>query len=164
MAHQTGLSKLEEARWQRLLRLRQLGVEPYGGRFDGTESAGRVTAGFDDDKTGQRARCAGRVVLLRNIGKLIFITLRDSSGTIQLGLSKKVLSEQWDVAKLLELGDIIGAEGELGRTKTGEITVWTETITMLGKCFCLRRKNSTVWPTRTCAIAKGMLTCGPIPR
>jgi len=135
LARQRGLSKLEQAREQKLSRLRQFGIEPYGGRFDGTESTAKVTAGFDDDKIGQRARCAGRVVLLRDIGKLIFITLRDSTGTIQLGLSKKVLSEQWETAKLLELGDIIGAEGKLGRTKTGEITIWAETITMLGKAL-----------------------------
>jgi len=135
LAHQTGLSKFEEVRGQKLSRLRQLGVEPYGGRYDGAESSAKVTAGFDDDKTDQRARCAGRVVLLRDIGKLIFITLRDSTGTIQLGLSRKVLSEQWETAKLLELGDVIGAQGQLGRTKTGEITIWAETITMLGKAL-----------------------------
>jgi len=135
LAQQTGLSKLEQARQQKLSRLRQLGVEPYGARFDGTESTASIRERFADDKTGQRACCAGRIVLLRNIGKLIFITLRDSAGTIQLGLSKKVLPAQWDVATLLELGDIIGAEGELGRTKTGEITIWAETITMLGKAL-----------------------------
>jgi len=131
LAQQTGLSKLEQARQQKLSRLRQLGVEPYGDRFDGTESTASIRERFADDKTGQLACCAGRIVLLRNIGKLIFITLRDSAGTIQLGLSKKVLPAQWDVATLLELGDIIGAEGELGRTKTGEITIWAETITCL---------------------------------
>ena len=135
MAHQTGLSKLEEARQQKLLRLRKLGQDPYGGRFDGAESTAGIRERFVDDKDDQRACCAGRIVLLRDIGKLIFITLRDSVGTIQLGLSKKVLSSQWDVAKLLELGDIIGAEGQLGRTKTGEITIWVETITMLGKAL-----------------------------
>ncbi|MHC4722021.1 MAG: lysine--tRNA ligase [Planctomycetota bacterium] len=135
MAQQTGLSKLEEARQQKLLRLRELGQDPYGGRFDGAESTAGIRERFVDDKADQRACCAGRIALLRNIGKLIFITLRDSTGTIQLGLSKKVLSAQWDVAKLLELGDIIGAEGQLGRTKTGEITIWAETITMLGKAL-----------------------------
>jgi len=135
LAQQRGPSKFEQARGQKLSRLRQLGAEPYGARFDGTESAASIRERFAADTTGRRARCAGRVVLLRDIGKLIFITLRDSSGTIQLGLSKKLLSRYWDVAKLLELGDIIGAEGELGKTKTGELTIWTETVTMLGKAL-----------------------------
>ena len=81
----------------------------------------------------RKAICAGRIVLLRDIGKLIFITLRDSSGTIQLGLSKKLLENQWELIKLLDLGDIIGAEGQLGLTKTGELTIWVEKITILAK-------------------------------
>ena len=135
MAEQTGLSKLEQARQQKLSRLRQLGADPYGARFDGAEAAVKVRERFVDGKADQCSRCAGRIVLLRDIGKLIFITLRDSTGTIQLGLSKKLLSKQWDLVKLLELGDIIGAAGELGRTKTGEITVWAETVTLLGKAL-----------------------------
>ncbi|MBW2570561.1 MAG: lysine--tRNA ligase, partial [Deltaproteobacteria bacterium] len=85
------------------------------------------------DTEDQRACAAGRIVLLRDIGKLIFITLRDSSGIIQLGLSKKLLAEQWELVKLLELADIIGAEGQLGKTKTGEITIWAESVTLLSK-------------------------------
>jgi len=135
LAEQTGLSKLEQARQQKLSRLRQLGADPYGARFDGAEAAVKIRERFVDGKADQRACCAGRIVLLRDIGKLIFITLRDSTGTIQLGLSKKLLSKQWDLVKLLELGDIIGAAGELGRTKTGEITIWAETVTPLGKAL-----------------------------
>ena len=74
-----------------------------------------------------------RIVLLRDIGKLIFITLRDAGGTIQLGLSKKLLEAEWSFMKLLDLGDIIGAEGQLGRTKTGEITIWADQVTVLSK-------------------------------
>jgi lysyl-tRNA synthetase class 2 len=118
---------------QKLERLRELGIDPYGGRFEGAEATVDVTSGFEDDKEGQRACCAGRIVLLRDIGKLIFITLRDWRGTIQLGLSKKLLAEQWDFVKLLELGDTVGAEGGLGRTRTGEITIWVEKVTMLSK-------------------------------
>jgi len=115
--------------------MRQLGQEPYGRRYDGTERAVDVKKRFVDVKANQQACCAGRIVLLRDIGKLIFITLRDWSGTIQLGLSKKLLSSKWELAKLLELGDIIGVAGALGKTKTGEITIWAETLTMLGKAL-----------------------------
>ena len=86
-----------------------------------------------------KAKCAGRIVLLRDIGKLIFITLRDWSGTIQVGLSKKLLGPDasgWPLAKLLDLGDVIGAGGQLGKTRTGEITIWADDLRLLSKCLC----------------------------
>src|SRR4030043_1378852 len=95
--------KLQQQRREKLERIRQLGIDPYGGRFDNAESTESVRARFDEKKQQQKATCAGRIVLLRDIGKLIFITLRDSSDIIQIGLSKKLLSEQWDLATLLEL-------------------------------------------------------------
>lgn len=133
MTEQKGIDKLVEQRKQKLSRMKQLGVDPYGARFDGSESAAEIKARYLEDTEDQRACAAGRIVLLRDIGKLIFITLRDSSGDIQLGLSKKLLAEQWELVKVLELADIIGAEGQLGRTKTGEITIWAESVTPLSK-------------------------------
>ena len=127
--------KLEQQRQEKLSRIRELGVEPYGNRYEGAEPAEDIKQRFTDDDPAQQACCAGRVALLRDIGKLIFITLRDRSGTIQIGLSKKLLSEQWELAKLLELGDLIGAAGPLGKTKTGEITIWADQITFLSKCL-----------------------------
>jgi lysyl-tRNA synthetase class 2 len=124
---------LEQQRLGKLERLRNLGVDPYGGRFEDVELTADICARFSDTAENQRARCAGRIVLLRDIGRLIFITLRDSSGSIQLGLSRKLLEKSWDVVKLLDLGDVIGAEGGLGKTKTGEITIWVENVTMLAK-------------------------------
>lgn len=114
-----------------------MGIDPYGARYDDVESASSIRARYKDDTEGQRARCAGRIVLLRDIGKLIFITLRDRTGAIQVGLSKGLLTNQWPLAKLLDLGDIIGAEGQLGKTKTGEITIWVEEggLTFLSKCL-----------------------------
>jgi lysyl-tRNA synthetase class 2 len=130
-------STFERQRQERLSRIKQLGIDPYGGRYDDVEPAEDVKARFKDDVQDQHANCAGRIVLLRDIGKLIFITLRDKSGTIQVGLSKNLLAEQWELAKLLEPGDIIGAAGQLGKTKTGEITIWVPKggLTILSKCL-----------------------------
>ena len=83
MTEQTPRSKFEQQRREKLEKLRGLGMDPYGQRFDGVQPAEGVKAAYADDREGQRAKCAGRIVLLRDIGKLIFITLRDSSGTIQ---------------------------------------------------------------------------------
>jgi lysyl-tRNA synthetase class 2 len=129
------VSKFERQRQEKLSRIMELGIEPYGNRYEGADSAEDTKSGFKDDDTNQQANCAGRIVLLRDIGKLIFITLRDRSGTIQVGLSKKLLAEQWELVKLLELGDIIGAAGRLGRTKTGEITIWADQVVLLSKCL-----------------------------
>ena len=133
MGGEQKISRLEEQRQRKLEQIRQLGIDPYGGRFDGTQSTADIRAGYKDGDDSQRGRCAGRIVLLRDIGKLIFITLRDWTGTIQLGLSNKLLGEKWALARLLELGDIIGAEGQLGRTKTGELTIWVDQVTVLSK-------------------------------
>ena len=122
-----GLDRFEQQRQEKLSRIKELGIDPYGGRYEGAEQAEDIKRRFKDGDDSQQANCAGRIVLLRDIGKLIFITLRDRSGTIQVGLSKKLLggdTSAWPLAKLLELGDIIGASGQLGKTKTGEITIW----------------------------------------
>ncbi|MHC4157483.1 MAG: lysine--tRNA ligase [Planctomycetota bacterium] len=133
MAKAEDISKFERQRRETLAHIRQLGIEPYGNRYDGAEAAGDIKLRFKDGDETQRAVCAGRIVLLRDIGKLIFITLRDWSGIIQIGLSKGKLSKQWELVKLLELGDIIGAAGQLGKTKTGEITIWVDNLSLLSK-------------------------------
>ncbi|MFA5238416.1 MAG: lysine--tRNA ligase [Phycisphaerae bacterium] len=129
----TEISQFERQRQEKLSRIMEMGVDPYGGKYEGAERASDIKARFKDGDESQRAKCAGRIVLLRDIGKLIFMTLRDWSGTIQVGLSKKLLDEKWPLVKLFELGDIIGAEGQLGKTKTGEITIWVDGITLLSK-------------------------------
>jgi lysyl-tRNA synthetase class 2 len=131
-------SRFERQRQEKLSLIKQLGIDPYGGRYEGAEQAADIKSRFKDGDQSQQAKCAGRIVLFRDIGKLIFLTLRDWSGTIQVGLSKKLLGEQWQLAKLLELGDIIGAAGQLGKTKTGEITIWVakDGLCILSKCLC----------------------------
>ncbi|RPH38459.1 MAG: lysine--tRNA ligase, partial [Burkholderiales bacterium] len=125
--------KFEQGRQEKLTQIRQMGIDPYGGRYEGAQPAADVKSGFKDDQEGQKARCAGRIVLLRDIGKLIFLTMRDSSGTIQAGLSKNLLEAKWGFVKLLEVGDIIGVSGGLGKTKTGEITIWADEVVLLSK-------------------------------
>lgn len=136
MAKTEEISRFEKQRKEKLARLIELGVHPYGSRYDNTEASDSIKSRFKENDDSQRACCAGRIVLFRDIGKLIFLTLRDWSGTIQVGLSKKLLGEQWQAAKLFELGDIIGAEGKLGKTRTGEITIWADKVTFLSKCLC----------------------------
>ena len=94
-----------------------------------------IEPGQISDESAAAFRAAGRVVLHRDIGSLIFMTVRDASGDLQYGLSKKMVTEGWKVAKLLDLADIVGAEGRLGRTKTGELTLWVTKLTLLSKAL-----------------------------
>lgn len=135
-------NRLKTERIRKRDQMRELGVDPYGGRFDDvTPVAEARNRGEElEIETGQilqdqRLRLAGRIVLQRVMGNLIFLTIRDGTGDIQLGLSKKSLKEQWPVLKLLDLGDVIGADGAIGKTKTGELTLWADNVVMLSKAL-----------------------------
>ncbi len=129
------ISEYESNRRDKLNRLRELGIDPYGQRFDNTEAFEKIKQKYDPNNEQQIVTAAGRIVLHRDIGKLIFATMRDWTGNLQIGLSKKLLADKWDAVKLLDLGDIVGVTGMLGRTKTGEITIWATDITLLSKAI-----------------------------
>ena len=118
-------------RRRKLERMRdELGVDPYGGRTEGLCDLASARQLFEPEKQDDArsvVAVAGRVMLHRDIGKLIFMTLRDSSGDLQVAISKKqVHPETFKLAKLIDLGDIIVVRGRVGATKTGEVTVWAD--------------------------------------
>jgi lysyl-tRNA synthetase class 2 len=79
---------------------------------------------------------AGRIILKRDMGKLSFITLRDESGDLQVGLDKRKLSDRdWQVRDSLDLGDLIVVTGKLGVTNKGETTVWGDSVSMAAKAL-----------------------------
>ncbi len=145
----TGAAMLESARREKLEKLRQLGIDPWGKRFDGHEAIGRVrgregeiiceapgdcATGQPPVERGPRVRAAGRIVLMRKAGKLIFLDLRDWTGRVQVLLGKNQVGEaNWALAQCLDLGDLIGVDGELKHTKTGELTVFAEQLHFLAK-------------------------------
>jgi len=137
-------SQQVQDRRAKLAGLRELGVDPYGSRFEGVQSLGDVrrTGEALELEPGQHApdtvvRVAGRVMLHRTAGKLIFMTLRDGSGDMQVAVSKAAVSEnEFTISKkLLNLGDIVGVDGALGKTKTGELTVWVTSLAVLCKAI-----------------------------
>jgi len=128
------LEKVQADRQAKLDKIRELGIDPYGRRYDTPEAIDSILGRFTDESDDQTADAAGRIILFRDMGKLIFAHIRDQSGQMQIALSKKALDEgTWALAKLLDLGDIVAAAGPLKRTKTGEITIWTEELTLLSK-------------------------------
>ena len=82
---------------------------------------------------GPKVRAAGRIVLQRPGGKLIFADIRDMTGQIQLFIGQKQVCDGWQLAECFDLGDVIGVDGELRRTKTGELSIFVERLTMLSK-------------------------------
>ncbi len=79
-------------------------------------------------------KIAGRILLRREMGNVHFLTLADWTGKLQVMIGKKQVGEQgWALAKQLDLGDLLGVEGRFGKTKTGELTVFAEKLTFLGK-------------------------------
>ncbi len=127
----------ENVRRQKLAQLRALGVDPFGGREAGVLPLATVRGTYQPEmgsEGGPVVKAAGRIVLKRDMGGLSFLTLRDDSGDLQVGLSKKRLDDVgWEVRGLLDLGDLIVVEGPIGVTKTGEITIWASRFSMAAK-------------------------------
>ena len=128
------LEKVQADRLSKLEAIRELGIDPYGGRYDTAEDIASVRGRYVDESDGQIADAAGRLVLIRDMGKMIFATFRDETAQMQIALRKNKLDEtSWQLAKLLDLGDVVAAAGPLERTRTGEITIWVDRLTLLAK-------------------------------
>ena len=82
---------------------------------------------------GPKVRAAGRIVLHRDKGKLQFIDIRDMTGQVQLFIGQKQIGDDWAIVECLDLGDIIGVDGEFRRTKTGELSIFVERLYFLSK-------------------------------
>ena len=82
---------------------------------------------------GPQVRAAGRIVLSRDKGKLLFIDIRDMTGQVQLFVGRDQVGDTWELAQCFDLGDIIGVDGTLKRTKTGELSIFAERLHILTK-------------------------------
>jgi lysyl-tRNA synthetase class 2 len=124
-------AELIAVRREKLAKLRDLGVDPYGARFETTGSPADLRADFSE---GLQVKTAGRLVAIRDMGKSVFFQLGDIHGSIQGYLGTKGLTEEklaeW---KCLDRGDWIGIEGETFMTRTGEPTVKVTNFTVLSK-------------------------------
>ncbi len=126
-------SFVEAARREKLHELVKRGIAPFAYRFDRTGTARAALDGFrEGDETVHRL--AGRVALWRPMGKTTFGHLEDRTGKIQVYFKLDTLgTEHYEVVKLVDLGDFIGVEGPLFRTKTGEITLRVDRFALLAK-------------------------------
>jgi lysyl-tRNA synthetase class 2 len=128
-----------QARRTTLQRLRTEGVEPFALSFEPTARSSDLHARFGDlrpdEETAEVASVAGRVVVLRDFGRNVFVTLRDGSGDIQLFFNRDAMGPGFSRVGDLDLGDIVGASGRLVKTRTGELSIKVEELTLLTKAL-----------------------------
>src|SRR5437870_2145167 len=127
---------VEAARREKLKELIERGVAPFAYRFDRSATANAALAAYrgEDDQT--RYSLAGRLVALRPHGKTTFAHLEDSTGKIQLYFKGDELgADHYSLVELLDLGDHLGVEGRLMKTRTGETTVRVAQFTLLAKAL-----------------------------
>ena len=156
------------SRREKMRKIEELGLDPWGERFDDRLLVREIRARIDEVKyqqedgtlvelpelnddpeervnmrewrseqgagaeIGPTVRAAGRIMLKRDKGKLCFIDIQDWSGRIQLFIGKKQVGDaDFELAGLFDLGDIIGVDGRLGVTNTGELTIFAEKLHFL---------------------------------
>ena len=148
------LSQLLQVRRDKLFDLQKEGRDPFEiTKFDRTHTSKDITEGATEEERevtargetktvmakvspldGQTVTVAGRIMSKRGMGKVGFVHIADIEGQIQLFVKKDILGEEeYDRFKKLDIGDIIGATGEVFTTQTGEISVRPDSITLLSK-------------------------------
>ena len=122
--------------------LKKLGVDPYPRRFEVDATIEAIVAQHGSrsaeelEATSIHTRTAGRILAIRSFGKASFLVISDGRARIQVYIRQDALSERdFKIFKLLDLGDLIGVEGRLFRTRTKELTIWASRLEFLAKCL-----------------------------
>ena len=135
-------SRVEKIRREKLEALKEKGIQPFAWSFDVTQRAESATARFEETEAagaldggyGTAGRWGGRLVGFRSHGKSAFGDLEDHTGRIQCYFRRSALpAEAWSLLELLDLGDWIGVEGRLFRTRAGQVTVLAGSVELLAK-------------------------------
>ena len=132
----TTISDYRDERLRKLAELKELGINPYPAHSNRNTKISDILEHFDqyDQKT---VIIAGRIVAIRSFGKLAFVKLRDYFGEVQLFMKQEGEVAEGLISvknlKLLDLGDFIEAEGMVGKSQTGEISVFTNAVRLLTK-------------------------------
>ena len=126
-------NSLIEQRKAKLAALRAKGIDPFKNKFTPTESCAAARNNYTE---GREVAVAGRITAHRDMGKSMFMDIRDQSGRIQIYAQKNVLGdEQWDLFRHLDLADFIGVRGTMFTTKTNEISVKITGFVILAKAL-----------------------------
>ena len=158
LAHPDRLSKVEAMRAE--------GVDPYPPRGVQAQPIEAVLAGAGTPEEpgptiGQTVTIAGRILGLRDFGKLIFAPVLDRTGRLQVGLQKGRLGDWWPRRKWLDAADLVGVTGELAFTQKGEPTIWVDEIQLLSKAVAPPPRSGTGSPTWRPGTAGATSISGP---
>jgi lysyl-tRNA synthetase class 2 len=131
-----------EQRLKKVDRLRSLGIDPFGSKFESKDHAAELIARYNNATKEELSASpvpvvlAGRVTALRRFGKAAFAAVQDGISSIQVYLKKDILGDQgFALAELLDIGDVIGVSGSLFRTKTNELTIEVKQLSLLCKAL-----------------------------
>lgn len=132
----------ELARIEKVEKLKELGVEPFGSKFERTATSKSIRDALNEktneelDALNYRVKIAGRVMAIRRMGKASFINIQDKFGRMQGYIGIDVVGEKaYEIFKLCDIGDIVGLEGRVMKTRTGELTVRVDGYTHLTKAL-----------------------------
>ena len=114
-------------RKKKLAALKDFGIEPYGRKFIATQRISEI------GENSGKVNIAGRIMALRGHGKAAFADIKDVSGKMQLYFKKDILGEKYKIFKSVDIGDFLGLEGSVFRTKMGELTIRVEDFKVLAK-------------------------------
>ncbi|HEX13087.1 MAG: lysine--tRNA ligase [Desulfurella sp.] len=132
-------NKLIKRRIEKLEEIKALGIDPYYNGFSPEYFLNDILNKYKDidseklKSINTNFKIAGRIISIRDFGKAAFLKLKDVSGTLQVYCQKNVLGEQYALYKKLDVGDIIGIEGNVFKTKTQEVTINATKLHLLTK-------------------------------
>jgi len=134
------LGRLVQLRHEKLDELREMGVSPYVNRFHVNTALSALFEKYSalskeelDEKNSEYI-IAGRMMSRRKHGKTTFVNVKDVSGDIQVFINKNALGESaYEIFSKFDIGDIIGVEGRVSKTRTGELTLFAGKVTLLSK-------------------------------
>lgn len=120
----------ELVRREKAEKLRSLGLDPFGDRYDRDSLASDIKEKYKDltheelESMDEHAKVAGRIMFIRKMGKASFFSIQDKSGKIQIYISINDIGEEdYTLFKTADIGDIVGVEGKIMKTMTGEVTI-----------------------------------------
>jgi lysyl-tRNA synthetase class 2 len=129
---QQDLNVLIKRRYEELEELKKKGIEQFAYSFDVNSDSEDIKKNYKED-TKREVSIAGRIMAIRRMGKASFAHIQDDKGRIQIYLKKDELGDIYDAFRLMDIGDIIGVDGFVFKTKTGEISVHTTSLKLLTK-------------------------------